>query len=94
MSNVYRDGKVHVMAEKCATCIFRPGNLMSLNDGRVRDMVAETVSNVGSNIPCHKTIYGQREQEAVCRGWYDGYADRDFLFRLAKRMDIIEEVAP
>lgn len=33
-----RDGAVWVMSEKCATCIFRPGNLMHLNDGVVARM--------------------------------------------------------
>lgn len=26
--NAYRDGRVHVCRQMCATCVFRPGNLM------------------------------------------------------------------
>jgi hypothetical protein len=42
--NVYRNRQVHVLAEQCATCIFRPGNLMELCPGRVRGMVAEATA--------------------------------------------------
>lgn len=90
---VYSDGKVHVMAEKCSTCIFRPGNPMSLQPGRVNEMVRQSVAD-GAGITCHKTIHGQREQEATCRGFFDAYADKVTAFRLAQAMGIIEEVAP
>jgi len=69
-SNIYRAGRVHVQANRCATCIFRPGNLMRLERGRVRSMVDAAVAAEGT-IPCHETTHGQREQEAVCRGFYD-----------------------
>lgn len=88
---VYSDGKVHVMPEKCSTCIFRPGNLMRLQPGRVKEMVDGALANQ-SVIPCHKTIYGEREQEAVCRGFYDAHGSRVPALRLAAAMDVIEEV--
>lgn len=86
---VYSNGKVHVMADKCSTCIFRPGNLMTLQPGRVKEMV-EGASSAGSVIPCHKTIHGSAEQEAVCRGYYDAQAERVLALRLAVAMDMIE----
>lgn len=89
---VYSDGKVHVMADKCSTCIFRPGNLMHLNPGRVKEMVEESIAE-GAGIPCHKTIYDAAEQEATCRGFFDAYADEVPAFALAKALDMIEEVA-
>lgn len=91
MNNVFNNGKVYVMADKCNTCIFRPGNLMTLQPGRVKNMVDSCLEKGGS-IPCHKTIHGQREQQAVCRGFFDSYKDRVLGLRLAEEMDIIEEV--
>lgn len=90
---VYADGKVHVMADKCSTCIFRPGNLMGLNAGRVKGMVDESVAD-GGCIPCHKTTFGQRDQEAICRGFFDAHADRVQALEVAKRLGMIEEVDP
>jgi len=88
---VYSDGKVHVMPDKCSTCIFRPGNLMTLEPGRVKNMVDGSIKG-GGVIACHKTIHGQREQEAVCRGFFDAYKDQVPGLRLAEHMNIIEEV--
>lgn len=88
---VYSDGKVHVMPDKCSSCIFRPGNLMHLNAGRVKEMVDGSIQS-GGVIPCHQTIHGQREQEAVCRGFFDSYADQVPALRLAQAMHLIEEV--
>ncbi len=87
----YYDGKVHVMAEQCDTCIFRPGNLMDLEPGRVAGMIREARAN-DSCIPCHETIYGQAPQEAVCRGFFDRHATMPL--RLAIAMNVIEEVTP
>jgi len=67
---VFRDGKVHVAARMCDTCIFRPGNLMSLQEGRVESMVRQATRNE-SCITCHETLSGF---QAVCRGFFDRYA--------------------
>jgi hypothetical protein len=87
-TNVYRDGKVHVMEAKCSTCIYRPGNLMHLEPGRKDAMQADAIADEGV-IPCHKTIHGAREQESVCRGFFD-VAKHEGLLAVAERMDIIE----
>jgi hypothetical protein len=58
------------MAERCGSCIFRPGNRMSLRPGRVRDMLREVKVNDGC-IPCHETT--DNEKQAVCRGQFDTY---------------------
>lgn len=89
-SNVYRHGRVHVRAERCATCIFRPGNLMGLQRGRVRSMI-DAATRIGGVIPCHETILGQRDQEAVCRGFYDLHPTP--ALQLAERLGVIEDVA-
>lgn len=61
---------VRVMREQCATCIFRPGNLMHLLPGRVKDMVDGALRD-DSAIVCHDTLEGA--YQAVCRGFWDKY---------------------
>lgn len=83
----FRDGRVHVLSGKCATCIFRPGNLMRLAPGRVKEMVDGCVEG-GGVIPCHSTL--GTDSPAVCRGFFDGYADRILALRLAGVMEMLE----
>lgn len=89
-ANVFNNGKVYVRREMCSTCIFAPGNRMQLRSGRVKDMLAATQGDPAGNIPCHQTIYGLREQEAICRGFFDKYATP--VLRMAEARGIIEEV--
>lgn len=81
--DVYRDGLVHVCARLCPTCIFRPGNLMQLVDGRVADMV-ETAGEWGT-IPCHETL--DVEHQAVCRGFYDQHRNQGL--QIAQRLGVV-----
>jgi hypothetical protein len=87
-TDVYRDGKVHVMERKCDTCIYRPGNLMHLEPGRKDTMQADAIRDQGV-IPCHQTIHGSRKHESVCRGFFD-VAKHEGLLAVAERLDIIE----
>lgn len=87
MTNVFDGEKVHVQRAQCSTCIFRPGNLMHLHEGRVEEMVAEC-EQTGGVIPCHKTTHGRRKQESVCRGFFD--LRINVSLRLAVAMDVIE----
>lgn len=89
----YRDGKVHVLSEKCATCIFRPGNLMSLEPGRVKGMVDGSLAE-NTAITCHATLYQSEVPEALCRGFVDAYGDRSPVLRMAQAMGVLEEVPP
>ena len=90
----YRDGKVHVAREKCSTCIFRPKE-RPVEGARVAEMIRETMSEPGGNIVCHHTLYdmdGKDDREhAICRGWYDRFADRDPILRMAQAEGIIVE---
>lgn len=63
------DGRVRLMAFRCTTCIFRPGNLMHLAPGRVKDMVEAVIRREG-HIPCHDTLsYNLGDLPgAICRG--------------------------
>jgi len=85
-TDVYRDGKVHVMERKCATCIYRPGNLMSLEPGRRDGMQADAIRDEGV-IPCHKTIHLGGD-ESVCRGFFD-VAKHEGLLAAAERLGIV-----
>lgn len=89
--NAYRDGKVHVRETMCETCVFRPGNLMQLQPGRLADLVRTNVENESALI-CHATLpeMGEADQ-AVCRGFYDRHATAPL--QIAGRLDLIEWVA-
>jgi hypothetical protein len=89
-TNVYRAGKVHVMAQLCDTCIFRPGNLMSLESGRVEHMVKTCIRNEGV-IPCHKTTHGSDPRgEAICRGFFEKHKADISVLQMAERMNCIK----
>jgi hypothetical protein len=94
MHNVFRNGHVHVCAEKCSTCIFHPGNLMDLEKGRVKEMVESTRADDAGTIPCHQTLteyHGERSgQNAICRGWWDAYAHESGLCQMAERLGIVK----
>jgi hypothetical protein len=86
--NVFRDGKIHVMEKMCKTCIFRPGNLMQLEPGRVEGMVRDATAD-DSCIPCHSTLYlSGRPEHAVCRGFFDRHATAPL--QIAERLGMIE----
>lgn len=86
----YRGGKVHVVAEKCDTCVFHPGNRMSLQPGRLADLIKDNV-DAESALQCHKTLPYSPEQKpgAVCRGFFDSYALETPPLRLAMAMNIL-----
>lgn len=77
---------LRVCAGMCSTCIFRPGNLMDLQPGRVRGMVRDSLA-ADSFITCHKTLDGER---AVCRGFYDRHKRNTLGLRLGAVMGVIE----
>lgn len=60
------------MEEMCENCIFRPGNAMNLEPGRVLGMVTEATKNETA-IVCHKTLspIDGEKRNAVCRGFFD-----------------------
>jgi hypothetical protein len=69
-------GKSRLLSRQCATCIFKPGNLMRLHEGRLRDLVADTRA-AESYIVCHSTLphyLYPDAQPAICRGFTDRYS--------------------
>lgn len=96
----YRDGKVHVMTEKCSTCVFRPGNLMHLGPGRLKGM-ADQVQATGIPFSCHQSLPYSEEAyrqhyngAALCAGAVENYGDSSAILQMAEAMGLIEEVAP
>lgn len=81
--NVYREGRVHVQAQMCSTCIFRPGNVMDLRAGRVRQMVDEARRH-DSAIVCHQTLEGDG---SVCRGFFERWPTTPL--QLAERLGMV-----
>jgi hypothetical protein len=71
----------------CKTCIFRPGNLMKLEEGRVEQMVRDATSHAGGSITCHSTLGGD---QAVCRGFFDRH--KTGLLQLAERLNFVRFV--
>ncbi|SCL17733.1 HAD domain-containing protein [Micromonospora inyonensis] len=68
--------KSRLLSKQCATCVFRPGNLMRLSDGRLRDLVNQARRNE-SFIVCHDTLPHHRYPDvkpAICRGFADRYS--------------------
>lgn len=82
-------------AVKCSTCIFRPGNLMQLRPGRVRQMVNDSLAG-GGFITCHATLpyAGTGARPAICRGFYDAYGHASNLIRMWSRIGGFDQVQP
>lgn len=57
---------VRICAGRCGTCIFRPGNLMRLEEGRVAEMIANAIAEKG-HIVCHATL--GTDAPAICAGF-------------------------
>ena len=90
MARTFINGKVHVRRTQCATCVFKPGNLMDLAPGRLAGMINDATRNDDGCIPCHHHLYESAEVEPVCRGFYDRHAT--LPIRLAEAMGILEWV--
>ncbi len=89
----YRDGRVHVLSARCHTCVFRPGNLMKLTAGRLRELVDDNIA-ADSALTCHSTLYRPEVDEAVCKGFFDAYWQETAPLRLARYFDVVTYVDP
>ncbi|HYS38752.1 MAG TPA: hypothetical protein VEO01_24285 [Pseudonocardiaceae bacterium] len=88
-------GGSRVLSEQCATCIFRAGNLMFLEPGRLAALVADALPD--SFIVCHDTLtYGRFPGygPAMCRGFVDRYGDRSRAVVLLRLCGRLVEVPP
>jgi len=67
--------KTRRLSRQCDTCIFRAGNLMHLDRGRLKDIVGEAIAT-DKYIICHETLPGMSSAAvapAICRGFHDRY---------------------
>ena len=86
--------RTRLLARMCDTCVFRPGNLMHLRQGRLGDLV-EQARAAESYIVCHSTLPGmapEAVQPAVCRGFADRY--RTQALQVIERLFGFTEVEP
>lgn len=83
---------MRLCAHMCDTCIFRPGNLMHLEPGRVAQMVKDAHRDEG-HIVCHSTL--DTDAPAICRGYADK-ADRgrSLALRIGRALGWIREIRP
>lgn len=84
--NIADETGVRVMADRCSTCIFRPGNLMSLTPGRVAEMSREAIGK-GGVIVCHDTL--DDDLQAVCAGFDERWVDHVPLLQIAHRVGAV-----
>lgn len=85
----FRDGRVHVLAERCSTCVFHSGNRMHLSEGRLKDLVQQNL-DADSALTCHSTLdtWPGDAPPAVCRGFFDAYETTPLKW--AKRLGMVE----
>lgn len=88
-------GGSRLLRERCATCVFRPGNPMRLAPGRLRELLDESLPD--GYIVCHDTVthgpcpnYGP----AICRGFFHAYATRSTKIRLMRAFALLVDVTP
>jgi hypothetical protein len=85
--NTYRDGRIHVMSEKCAQCAFTPDRIVP--GSRVASIVRATKDEPGATFTCHEsTIAGTGD--AICAAWFDRFSDSDPILSLGAGMGIID----
>lgn len=85
-----------LLAERCSSCVFRPGNLMRLAPGRLADIL-DTNRERGTALICHQTLsYGDHPEvgEALCRGFYDAYGDTIAVIQVVNRLGGFTEIPP
>ncbi|TYC73809.1 hypothetical protein [Streptomyces sp. CB01881] len=89
-------GEVRVLADLCGTCIYRPGNLMHLAPGRLRQLAQEALARRG-HIVCHSTLPALAPpgtKGAICRGFANAHGSAIFALRMAPLIGRLVEVPP
>jgi len=86
-TNIYRNGKVHVMREMCETCIFRTDSCIERST--VARMIKKATKH-DSTIICHETL-GLKDKSA-CYGFFKLHATSSL--QIADRLGVIQFCAP
>lgn len=96
---------VRLLKSQCKTCVFRAGNLMHLDPGRLAGMVKDCKDG-DTHIPCHETIdYSDVDEDgtgagssvvggpaSICAGFAERYEPT--ILQLARRLDYLELIDP
>lgn len=92
-----KHGTIRLMARRCDTCVFRAGNLMHLQPGRVKQMTDAVIRDEG-HITCHDTLsYSPGDLPgAICRGQeqHPQAGPRSMFLRIALAMGRITLLHP
>lgn len=90
-------GMVRVLNEQCKTCIFRPGDIMSLGTRRMHEVVQGNL-RASSLLTCHATLPGMPKddnyQPASCRGFWDLHGMRTTAGIIAEYIIGVTFVSP
>lgn len=93
------NGRPQLLREKCATCLFRPGDPMRLGAERIRDVIQANRAT-GALLTCHQTLsYGDHPEvgQAACRGYVDAYGHEAiaalYVYRIMGGFDEIDPPA-
>lgn len=86
-----------LLNDQCASCVFRPGNLMHLRPGRLKLLIAENTGPTAHGLVCHETLsYGGHPgfTPAFCRGFYTKYGHLANYIRICERLGGFTEIDP
>jgi hypothetical protein len=89
-------GGSRLLSERCATCILAVGDRMYLGPERLRAIIADALA-AGTYVVCHDTLtYGDHPDygPAICRGFYDAFANRSPALTLLQACQRLVEIPP
>jgi hypothetical protein len=90
-------GRARLLTRQCSTCVGRPGNLMHLREGKLKELVAGNTGDHHLGLICHQTLpYGDHPDfgPAYCRWFYDHYGDLANGIRVFRRLLGFTEIDP
>ena len=90
-------GLPRLMSEQCSTCVGRPGNLMHLREGALKDLIRANTGPDALGLVCHQTLpYGDYPEfgAALCRWFFDAYGPLANGIRVFSRLGGFTEVDP
>jgi hypothetical protein len=82
--------RFRVMAQRCATCIYRKDSALDLN--RLEDQVRDSHGGFRNHRQCHHSGHKGEPSAACCRGFWDHHKDEFYGGQLAQRFNMIEWV--
>jgi hypothetical protein len=90
-------GRPRLLSGQCSDCVGRPGNLMHLDPGRLKELVEGNTGDGRLGLICHQTLpWGARGERiaAYCRWFYDHYGHLAGGIRIFERIGGFTEVPP